>query len=155
VGDVGKSLHQINAVIDGRQDDHLSTVVEIEGKYNNTHVYVLIDPGATLSYIAPGAVDSNKLKRTKHAKSWLVQLATGTKRKLSNFIFDCEFSLGGQNTNTYLNILPLGSYDIIIGMDWLERHKAVLDFYEKSLKYKDENDIVRIVQGIQTLVSIR
>jgi hypothetical protein len=69
VGDVGRSLHRINAVVDGRQADHQSIVVEIEGKINNTHVYVLIDPGATLSYISPSVVDSNKLKRTKHAKS--------------------------------------------------------------------------------------
>jgi hypothetical protein len=81
VGDVGKSLHQINAVMDGRQDDHQSTVVEIEGKINNTHISVLIDPGATLSYIAPGVVDSNKLKKTRHAKSWLVQLANMNKKK--------------------------------------------------------------------------
>jgi hypothetical protein len=40
-------------------------------------------------------------------------------------------------------------------MDWLERHKAVLDCYEKSLKYKDENDTVRTVQGIQKPVSVR
>jgi hypothetical protein len=143
VGDVGRSLHRINAVMDGRQVDHQSTVVEVEGKVNNTRVSVLIDPGATLSYISPGVVDSNKLKKTRHAKSWLVQLATGTKRKVSDFISDCEFSLGDQNTKINLNILPLGSYDIIIGMDWLERHKEVLDCYEKSLKYKDENDIVR------------
>jgi predicted aspartyl protease len=37
--------------------------VEIEGKINNTHIYVLVDPGATLSYIALGVVDSNKLKK--------------------------------------------------------------------------------------------
>jgi hypothetical protein len=36
VGDVGRSLHQINASIDGRQDDHQSSMVEIEGKINNT-----------------------------------------------------------------------------------------------------------------------
>jgi hypothetical protein len=36
VGDVGRSLHQINAIIDGRQDDHQSSMVEIEGKINNT-----------------------------------------------------------------------------------------------------------------------
>jgi hypothetical protein len=105
--------------------------VEIEGKINNTRIYVLIDPGATLSYIAPGVVDSNKLKKTRHAKSWLVQLAIRTKRKVSDFISDYEFSLGGQNTKTNLNILPLGSYDVIIRMDWLERHKALLDCYEK------------------------
>jgi hypothetical protein len=40
-------------------------------------------------------------------------------------------------------------------MDWLERHKAVLDCYGKSLKYKDENDIARTTQGIQKLVSVR
>jgi uncharacterized membrane protein YcaP (DUF421 family) len=98
VGDVGRSLHQINAVMDGRQDNHKSTVVKIEGKINNTRISILIDPGATLSYITPGVVDSNTLKRTKHAKSWLLQLATGTKRKVYDFIFYCEFSLGGQNT---------------------------------------------------------
>jgi hypothetical protein len=44
VGDVGRSLHRINAVMDGRQADHQSSVVEIEGKINNTQIYVLIDP---------------------------------------------------------------------------------------------------------------
>jgi hypothetical protein len=155
VGDVGKSLHQINAVVDGRDADHQSTVVEIEGKINNTHIFVLIDLGAMLSYISLGVLDSNKLKKTRHAKYWLVQLATRTKRKVFDFIYDCEFSLGGQNTKTNLNILPLGSYDIIIIMDWLERHKIVLDCYEKSLKYKDEKYTVRTVQGIQKPISVR
>jgi hypothetical protein len=90
VGDVGKSLHRINAVVDGRQDDHQSTVVEVEGKVNNNCISILIDLGATLSYVAPGVVDSNKLKKVKHTKSWLVQLATGTKRKVTDFISDCE-----------------------------------------------------------------
>ena len=92
VGDVGRILHQINAVVDGRQVDHQSTMVEIEGKINNTHIFVLIDPIATLSYISLGVVDSNKLNKIKHAKSWIVQLATGTKRKVSDLISDCEFS---------------------------------------------------------------
>ena len=40
VGDVGRSLHWINAVVDGQQANHQSIVVEIEGKINNTRVYV-------------------------------------------------------------------------------------------------------------------
>ena len=31
-----------------------------------------------------------------------------------------------------LNILPLGSYDILIGMDWLEQHRVVLNCYDKT-----------------------
>jgi hypothetical protein len=80
VGDVGKILHRINAAIYGRQADHQSLVVEIEGKINDTRISILIDPGATLTYITPNVVESNKLKKLKRAKSWLVQLVTGTKR---------------------------------------------------------------------------
>jgi hypothetical protein len=69
--------------------------VEVEGKVNNNHVYVLIDPGATLSYVSPSIVDSNKLKKVRHTKSWLLQLATRTKIKVTDFISDSEFSLGG------------------------------------------------------------
>jgi hypothetical protein len=155
VGDVGRSLHRINAAIDGRQADHQSSVVEIEGKINNSQISVLIDPGATLSYITPEVVESNKLKKLKHAKSWLVQLATGTKRKVVEFISDLEFSLDGQNIRTNLNILPLGTYDMIIGMDWLEQHKAVLDCYTKLLKYKDDFGTTRTTQGILKPVSVR
>jgi hypothetical protein len=153
-GDVGKILHRINASIDGRQADHQSSVVEIEGKINNTRIFVLIDPRATLSYITPDVVESNKLKKLKHAKSWLIQLAIGTKRKVVDFVSDFEFGLDGQNMRTNLNILPLGSYDMIIGMDWLDQHKEVLDFYTKILSYKDDFGTVRTTQGIQKPVSV-
>jgi predicted aspartyl protease len=155
VGDVSRILHQINAAIDGRQADHQSSVVDIEGKINNSLISILIDPGATLSYITPDVVDSNKLKKLNHEKSWLVQPTTGTKRKVVEFISDFEFNLDGQDIRKNLNILPLGSYDMIIGMDWLEKHKAVLDCYAKTLNYKDNFGTTRTTQGIPKPVSIR
>jgi hypothetical protein len=129
--------------------------VEVEGKVNNNHISILIDPGATLSYVTPGVFDSKKIKKVKHTKSWLVQLATRTKRKVTYFISDCELNLDGQNTKLNLNILLLGSYNTIIGMDWLEKHKVILDCYQKSLIYRDENNIVRTVQGIKKPVLVR
>jgi hypothetical protein len=30
-------------------------------------------------------------------------------------------------TKVYLNVLPLGSYDLLIGMDWLEKHAVVVN----------------------------
>jgi len=133
----------------------MSIVVQVEGKINNNHISVLINPGATFSYVAPGVVDTNMLKKVKHAKSWLVQLVTGTKRKLTDFISDCEISLSGQTSKLNMNILPLGSYDVIIGMDWLEKHKEILDCYEKSLTYRDEKNTIRTIQGIRKPVSVR
>jgi hypothetical protein len=145
---VGRSLHWINVATDGRQADHQSWVVEIEGKINHTQIFVLFDPGATLSYITPSVVESNQLKKLKHVKSWLVQLVTGTKRKVAEFVPDFEFSLDGQCIKTDLNILPLGSYDMIIGMDWLEQHKEILNFYTNMLSYKDDSNTTRTTQCI-------
>jgi hypothetical protein len=91
----------------------------------------------------------------KHAKAWLVQLATTIKRKVVDFISDFEFSLDGQNIKTNLNILPLGSYDMIIRMDWLEQHKEVLDYYTKILSYIDDVGTTRTTQGIQKPISVK
>ena len=45
-------------------------------------------------------------------------LATDSKWKVSEIVKECEVNLNGFITKVNLNILPLGSYDIIIGMDW-------------------------------------
>jgi len=54
-----------------------------------------------------------------------------------------------------MNVLPLGYYDIIIAMDSLEKHKVIINCYEKSFVYKDENNTSRTVQGIRKPVCVR
>jgi hypothetical protein len=34
---------------------------------------------------------------------------------------DCPLDMNGLSTKEYLNIIPLGSYDYLIGMDWLDK----------------------------------
>ena len=31
-----------------------------------------------------------------------------------------------------LNVLSLGSYDLLIDMDWLEQHRVILNYYDKT-----------------------
>ena len=54
-----------------------------------------------------------------------------------------------------MNIFPLGSYDMIIGMDYLERYKLVLDCLCKTFTYVAKDKIVRKVKGISKHVSLR
>ena len=54
-----------------------------------------------------------------------------------------------------LNILPLGSYDILIGMDWLEQHHVMLDCLHKSILCTDSQENQMKVQGIPKKVSVR
>jgi hypothetical protein len=79
VNDMAQCTHKINAALENRQVDHQSAMVEIEGMINKKYVSILIDPGASLSYVSPTIVEDCKLNKVKHKKSWLVQLATGTK----------------------------------------------------------------------------
>ena len=84
-------MPQIYATLDNRQDDHQASVVEMEGTISNHHVSILIGLGSNLSYDAPQIVDKCKFQQVKHVKSWLVQLATVTKRKVAEVILACHF----------------------------------------------------------------
>ena len=63
--DKDRNVPIINASLEYRQADHQSTMLEIEGKILNTHVSILIDSGASLTYIAPTVVEKCKLLKEK------------------------------------------------------------------------------------------
>jgi hypothetical protein len=63
--------------------------------------------------------------------------------------------MNGLSTREYLNILSLGSYDCIIGMDWLDQHHFILDCHNKEFTFLDEEGNWRIVQGIHRAVAIK
>ena len=115
----------------------------------------MIDPGSTHSYITPRIVEIFVFKKLKHNKSWLVQLATGTKRKVSEIVEKCPLEMNGIFTYEDLNVLPLGSYDILIGMDWLEAHRVNLDCYHNNFECMDEGGNLRVVRGIPKVIFVR
>eukprot|EP00253_Pinus_taeda_P003721 PITA_03721 len=120
VGDVARSVPRINAALEDRQAEYQPTMVDFEGKISNLSIAVLIDPGATLSYVSPKVVE--------------------------------HF---GQPITADLNVLPLGSYDILIGMDWMEKHWSLVNFKTKTIYYKDDLGQKQELQGIKHLVQIR
>ena len=98
-------------------------MVEAQGMIQNYSVSILIDPNASLSYISPSIVKKCSLSLKKFEKSWLVQLATGTKRKVVNYVESCNFLMSQFETQVKLNVLPLGYYDVLIAIDWVENTK--------------------------------
>ena len=92
-------------------------MVEVAGNIVEKSISILIDPGSNHSYITPRVVEICTFKKVKHRKFWLVQLATGTKRKVSEVVEKCPLVMDGLATCVDLNVLPLGSYDVLIGMD--------------------------------------
>nr|GEU62779.1 reverse transcriptase domain-containing protein [Tanacetum cinerariifolium] len=86
--------------------------------------------------------DSNVLKGTRYA----VELAVGRSFKTNTVLRGYTLGLLGHPFNIDLMPVELGSFDVIIGMDWLANHHAVIVCDEKIVRipYGDE---VLIVQG--------
>ena len=63
--------------------------------------------------------------------------------------------MNGLVTCVDLNVLPLGSYDVLIGMDWLEAHRVKLDCYNKTFECMDEEGNPKVVKGIPKVISVR
>ena len=102
---------------------------------HNQPISILIYPGANLSYISPRIIEVCKLVVENFDKACLVQLATGTKHNVTSLVKNCKLMMNYFITHTDLNIMPLGSYDLLIRMDWIEKHKVVLICFDKTFKY--------------------
>ena len=102
----------------------------------DNEVYALIDPGATHSFIAsnialslhvmPGLLNEQLRVRTPLGES----LAVGTIYK------DCIVRIDTGEFPVDLIVLPLLDLDIILGMDWLTRHRAVVNCYTKEVIFE-------------------
>jgi hypothetical protein len=67
----------------------------------------------------------------------------------------CLMDMNGLNTRADLKIFPLGSYDCLIGMDWLDWHHDIIECNNNAFTFFYEEGRLRKVQGIPRVVIIR
>jgi len=91
----------------------------MEGKLCYQVISIFIDPGYNYGYISFDLVDMCCLNKEAHGESWLLKLAIGTNRRAHHLVRSYAFELNNKPTSTHLNVIPLGSYNIFLGMDWL------------------------------------
>ena len=58
-------------------------------------------------------------------------------------------------TYVKINILPLGSYDMLIGMDWLEQHRVLLNYFNKNFTCVNNDKETINVRRISRKITIR
>ena len=82
-------------------------------------------------------------------------MATRIKRKVSEMVEKSLSEMDGLFTRENMDIFPLGSYDPVIGMDWLEAYKIKLDCYNKNSECIDEEGNPRNLRGNPKIVYVR
>ena len=112
----------------------------------------MFDSSATDSFISPSLVAKCKLEVVKKDRGWKVELASGTKISTDFVVHKCGLSIGGFDTSVELHVIPLGSYDVVLGIDWLSSHRASIDCRKKTIMCHDDQgkdvEIVRIQRPI-------
>jgi hypothetical protein len=150
--DIGTSVPKIYAALDNMQAEFQSHMIEVEGMINNQTIAILIDSEASHSYIDHEMVERLHFPIRKHGRSWLVQLKTGAKRKINELVKSCPMDMNGLNTREYLNIFLLGSYDCLIGMDWLDQHHAILNYHNKEFTFMDVERNLKYAQKMSKTI---
>ena len=77
------------------------------------------------------------------------------KKENTNIFKGYEISMNVFKTQAYLNILQLGSYDVLISMDSLEKYEVILNCYDKTFTYVDDNGNIINIKGIPRTISFR
>jgi hypothetical protein len=120
-------------------------MIQVEGNINNQTIAILIDSRAIHSYIYPKMVEILYFPRRKNGKYWLVQFSTRARTKINEMVKACPMDMNGLRTRAYLKILHLGSYECLIGMDWLDQNHDILDCYNKAFTCCDDKGNLRTV----------
>jgi hypothetical protein len=90
-------------------------VIKVKGKIDNQPITILIDYGAGHSYIKSNIVERFHLQRSKHKKSWLVQVAIGAKREINELVKYYPIDMNGLNTKVYVSIIQLSNWNGLVG----------------------------------------
>ncbi|GKE36544.1 putative reverse transcriptase domain-containing protein [Tanacetum coccineum] len=110
---------------------------------NNRYASVLFDSGSDRSFVNTRFSSLFDIKPIKIEDSYEVELADGRVVSTNTILKGCTLSLVNHIFEIDLMPIELGTFDVIIGMDWLVEHDVVIVCGKK---------VVRIPYGNKTLI---
>ncbi|GJU71196.1 putative reverse transcriptase domain-containing protein [Tanacetum coccineum] len=122
-----------------------SNVVTSTFLLNNHYAYVLFDSGADRSFMPTAFSTLLDVIPDTLDVSYVVELDDGRISETNTMLRGCTIGLLDHPFNIDLMPVELGSFDVIIGMDWLANNHAVIVCDEKIIRvpFGDEILIVR------------
>ncbi|GJW04179.1 hypothetical protein Tco_1563035 [Tanacetum coccineum] len=113
---------------------------------NNRYAYVLFDSGSDRSFVNTRFSSLLDIKPIKIEDSYEVELADARIVSMNTVLKGFTLSLVNHIFEIDLMPIELGTFDVIIGMDWLVKHDVVIVCGEKVVRILYENKTL-IVEG--------
>ncbi|KAC9449874.1 hypothetical protein E3N88_45822 [Mikania micrantha] len=114
---------------------------------NNQFASILFDTGADLSFVSKEFEPLLGHKSSKLDRRYRIELANGKVIESGDIIKGCTLQL--ENHSFKIDLIPveLGSFDIVVGMDWLSKNRAEVICFEKVIRLLLSNGEVLVIHG--------
>ena len=134
--------------IKAREDqDALEVIAGIFSLYD-IEIHVVIDPGSTHLYVCIEHLFDKIPVVEQLAYDMHVTSLLGHSISVNSVYRNCPIVIQAREFLTDLITLPFQEFDLILGMDWLSKHRAMVDYGQKTLVLRCSDQTEVIVQGI-------
>ncbi|GKA61306.1 putative reverse transcriptase domain-containing protein, partial [Tanacetum coccineum] len=101
---------------------------------NNHYATTLFDSGADYNFVSTTFIPLLDIEPSDLCFSYEIEIASGQLVEIDKVIRGCKLEIEGHVFD--INLIPFGSgsFDVIIGIDWLSHHKAKIICYEKVVR---------------------
>ena len=82
----------------------------------------------------------------------MVSLPIGDSRIVESVYLDSKVIIGGKEFLADLILLDVHDFDVILGMYWLSRHHATVDYYRKEVRFCRLGETKIIFYGLQKIL---
>ena len=116
----------------------------------NIEMHALIDPGSTHSYLCIEQLGDKLSSIEPLAYDMIVTNPLGHSVRVNRVYKNCPLMIHDREFSIDLIALPFHEFNLILGMDWLSKHRAIVDCDKKTVMLKCTNLSEVIVQGIRS-----
>ncbi|GKF15915.1 putative reverse transcriptase domain-containing protein, partial [Tanacetum coccineum] len=128
---------------EARQDPNIMT-----GTFtlNNHYDTTLFGSSADYSFVSTTFIPLLDIESSDLGFSYKIEIASGQLVEINKVIHDCKLQIEGHTFDIDLIPFGYGSFDVIVGMDWLSRHTAKIVFHEKVVRIPlPHGEILRVL----------
>ena len=139
-------------VMKARDDQDAPEVIAGILSLFDIEMHALIDPGSTHSYVCMEHLFDKVPIMEKLAYDMHVTSPLGHSVSVNNICRNFPIVIQTREFLVDLITLPFREFDLILGMDWLSKHRAIVDCGQKTVVLRCSDQTEVIVQGIGSSV---
>ncbi|KAK9075289.1 hypothetical protein SSX86_003612 [Deinandra increscens subsp. villosa] len=130
--------------VEARQDPNIVTGTFL---LNNNYATILFDTGADKSFVSSDFSDLLGVRPTALTCNYTIELADGKLIETDKVYQGCALNLADHPFSIDLLPVTLGSFDVVVGMDWLSKNQAEIVCGEKVVRIPLPSGETLSIQG--------